>query len=116
MKSPIAEVGIPDDVVPCEVEKAGEGVADDGRAEMTDVHRLRHIGAGIVDDHCRWFGGHGEAEVIVGCCGSRPRGKRPVRQSEIDEARTGNINRLELFVSGDPVDDILGYLPGARNR
>ena len=47
---PVANVVVGDDFVPDKTERAGQGVADNRRADMANVHRLGHVGRGIVDD------------------------------------------------------------------
>jgi hypothetical protein len=48
--APIADVVLADDGVAFEFVEAGDAVADDGAAEMADVHLFGDIGAGVIDD------------------------------------------------------------------
>ena len=43
-----------------------EGVADDGRAEVADVHRLGDVGRGEVDHDGARLGGPGDSAVFFG--------------------------------------------------
>ena len=49
--APVADMADAVDLVVVGLEEAREGVADDRRAEVADVHLLGHVGRGVVDDH-----------------------------------------------------------------
>ena len=50
LRAPIADVVIADGLMSEELERAIDAVADDGRTNMADVHRLGDIRGRIVDD------------------------------------------------------------------
>ena len=62
--APVAEVVVADRVVAEESQHAVEGVADHGRADVADVHRLGHVGRGVVDDDGPRLGGRRDAEPL----------------------------------------------------
>ena len=50
LRAEVADVILADDGVAEELQHAGEGVADDGGAQVADVHLLGDVGAGVIDD------------------------------------------------------------------
>ena len=50
LRAPVADVVLTDDRVAALLKDADDGVADDGRAQVPDVHFLRDVGAGVIDD------------------------------------------------------------------
>ena len=50
-RAPVADVVLAPHVVAEEPEHAGQGVPDEGAAEVADVHLLGHVGRRVVDDH-----------------------------------------------------------------
>ena len=54
-----------DDPVALELEHAGDGVADDGAAEVADVHLLGDVRAGVVDDDGLGLLGRVDAEAVA---------------------------------------------------
>ena len=48
--SPVSDVVEPEDVVAEELDEVGDGVADDGRAEVAHVHLLRDVRRRVVQD------------------------------------------------------------------
>ncbi len=72
-RPPVADVVGPQHVLPEEAVEAGERVANDGRAEVTDVHLLGHVGGRVIDDDRPGLGPRRDAEAVVG----RDRGQEP---------------------------------------
>ena len=66
-RAPIADVVLPNDVVPRELEQPRERVADDRRAQMPDVHLLRDVRRRVVDDDAFFVDGARDAEALVAC-------------------------------------------------
>ena len=50
LRAPVSDVVEPEDVVAEEVDEVGDGVSDDGGAQVAHVHLLRDVGRGVVDD------------------------------------------------------------------
>ena len=67
--APVADVVLADDVVAEESEHADQRIADDGGAEVADVHLLGHIRRRVVDDDA----------LGLGRPSPRPTGRRPRR-------------------------------------
>ena len=86
LRAPVADVIIRDDAMPKEPRHARQTVADDGAADVADVHLLRHIGCGEINhDGLRLRRAH--AELFI-------RQERPYacregigRHGEIDKPR-----------------------------
>ena len=51
LRAPVAEVVVRDDPVAQQAERAGQRIAQDGGADVADVHRLGHVGRTEIDDH-----------------------------------------------------------------
>jgi hypothetical protein len=49
--APIAQVIVGDDLVAQQAERARQTIAQNGRADMADVHGLGHVGRTEIDDH-----------------------------------------------------------------
>ena len=106
--SPVADVVVADDVVAEGAEDAAEGVADDGAAEVADVHRLGDVGTREVDNvparRCRRF----DAQFLIKG-GRVDGGFQPVgAEAEIDEPGTGDLRRIAEVGDAQIVDDLLG--------
>ena len=72
-----------------------ERVAEDGRADVADVHRLGDVRRGEVDDHRAAGPGHRHPEPRVGVLGLGAGGVGLRRDLEIDESRTGDVRAAE---------------------
>ena len=67
LRAPVAQVVVADDLVPERREDPRQAVADDGRAEVPDVHRLGDVGRREVDDDRLGDArGRDQAEPVVG--------------------------------------------------
>ena len=51
LRPPVAQMVVGDHAVTESTVETVERIADHGRADMTDMHRLSHVGAGVIDDH-----------------------------------------------------------------
>ena len=109
--APVADVIVRDDVESEETRNARKRIADDGRADVADVHRLGDVGCREIDDHGFASAGGRHAEPFVADQGCRAGGVGGGKNAEIDEAGTGDVGggqAIELEV----VDDFLGQRAG----
>ena len=89
--APVADVVVPDHPVPGELQDARDGVADDGGAQVPDVHLLGHVRRGVFDHHRLRAGHRREPEPGV-VQHQRGLGGDPViAQREVDEAGTADL-------------------------
>ena len=98
-------MGVPYYLVPGEGKESGESVADDRRSQMPDMHRLRHVGACVVDQDGAGRLPELVAELVV-CRGPiRPFGERFGGQAQIDETGPGNVRKLDFVQLGQSLGD-----------
>ncbi len=108
-RAPVAEVVLADHRVPLRREHAREDVADDGAAEVPDVHLLGHVGGRVVDDDRLGRGRRSEAQ-----------GRRSGRlaelalevlglQMQVEEARPGDLDLLAHVVEAQVLEDRRGH-------
>ena len=64
--TPIAEMIVGDYFVAQEPQQSCQAVADDGAAEVADVHLLGDVGAGIIDDHALGMRGLVDPQPRIG--------------------------------------------------
>ncbi len=107
LRAPVADVVVGDDL---EAEKAGDaadGISEDGRADVADVHRLGDVRRGEIDNHTLAFSRFrgSEARVLDELFGVAGVGFREDR--EIDEARAIDLGGGEA-VDPDLVENFLG--------
>jgi len=88
-------------------EAARERIADDRRTQVPDMHLLGDIDAAHVDRDGVRVCGRRDAEVALVHGDQRGR-ERLGTQADIDEARTGNIDRLCNGIDVECIDDFLG--------
>ena len=105
--APVADVVVGDDREAEEAGDAAERVADDGRADVADVHRLGHVGRGEIDHHGLAVAEVGHAEVVVVEQGGGAGGVGGGQDAEIDEPGAGDVGGGEA-VEFEVVDDFLG--------
>ena len=115
--APVPEVVLADDLVSEMGVEPHQAVAEDRRAEVTDVHLLRSIRARVVDQHAQGRVDPRHAQSLVARANrEQVREVAPV-ESDVDEAGPGDLGRL-----GDPgqvelPDDRRGDVSGrARER
>ncbi len=101
LEAPVAEVGVAPDDVAAEAEQPLQAFADDGGAQVADVHRLGHVRTGVVDDDLeRRPVQRGAGQGLVGgdFCGALRQGG--VGELQVDKAGTGNLDRGQARVGG----------------
>ncbi len=110
-RAPVAQVVLPDDAVAEVLEHADQRVADDGGAEVPDVHLLGGVGRGVVDDD--GLRGRGQPDAAAGVLkGAQGLGGDPaVVQGDVEEAGPADLDALEDVAGAERVGDGLGDLP-----
>ena len=106
-RTPVADVVLPDDAVAEVLQGADERVADDGGAQVADVHLLGHVGSRVVDgDGLAFLGGYAEAAVEARHLRGDPLGAQP----DVDETGTADLrlsgDAVEVEVLDDPLGDV----------
>ena len=92
-----------------------QAVADDGGAQMTDMHRLGDVGAAEIDHHRLAVAGCGrKARALRQHGGARV--QRLVGQIEIEKAGTGDLDLGEDAVGLQPRGDLFGNGAGIGFR
>ena len=109
-RPPVADVVLPPHVVPEEPEHTRQRVADDGGAEMPDVHLLGHVGRGVVDDYPlgTFRRRHAQPGIARECC--HPPGNELVRQRQVDEARPTDLDLRADVAQGGRRRHLFGHL------
>ncbi len=102
--APVADVVLPDHRVAEELEDARDGVADDGRAQVADVHFLGQVRRGQVDHHALRRACLAHAETFVGEGAVEAGGEPDVILEEVEEAGAGDLHLGQLLVGGDCLD------------
>ena len=108
LRAPIADVIVTLDFVAHELEESVQGRTDERAADMADVHRLGHVGRGIIDQDDFGICGRLDAKAVVL---DEPAGRRfnPIRsESEIDKAGPGNLGGKTQVGDVQPRDDPFG--------
>ena len=86
---------VADHLVAGEDEQAPQRFADDGGAQMADMHGLGDVGAAVIHHHhLALLGGDGETLVVGDLVGVL--GERLVGQRQVDEARAGQRDVAQL--------------------
>ena len=106
--APVADVVVGDDFVADEAGDAGEGVADEGGADVADVRGFGDVGRGEVDDDGAWGGDGGDAEVGVGDGGEEVGGEGGGGEGEVEEAGAVDAGFFAEVGDFEGVDDLLG--------
>ena len=108
IRTPVADVVLPDDVVAQGFQHPRHGVADDRAAQVVNLHLLGKIGVGVVDDHAAATAHRVEAtsaqclrQVFVG-------------DREADEARAGDFATFRNPREIGSLHDPLREFPGRR--
>ncbi len=110
--APVAEVIVGDDGVAEEAVDAREGVAENGAAEMSDVHFLGDVRAAVIEDDGLGFGDGGNAEPGVAPALGDLVGEILGLEAEVDEAGAGHFGFF-----GDVLDvHDLGQVAGQFRR
>ncbi len=107
LQAPVAHVNVAGDGPAIGAEQPLKTVADDGRAQMADMH-------GLGDVHAAEIEHHGLAGAGVGCSELRVPGQRDATLRErfvgdvkIDEAGAGDLNLREEWIGFKPRRDLL---------
>lgn len=91
LSTPIADVVVGDDLVAEEAGDAGEAIANDGGADVADVHRLGDVWRGEIEHDGAWSIGGGSAEASAVGAVQDVAGEVRRVDAEIDEARAGDF-------------------------
>ena len=102
--APVTDVVLPDDVVAEVLEGAGQRVADDGRAQVPDVHLLGDVGRGVVDRDVLCGLQH-HTVALVGLDVLQQPGDPRAREGEVDEAGAAHLDGVAHAVEVEGVDD-----------
>ena len=108
LRAPVADVIVADRGVAEETEHAAQGVADHGRADVADVHRLGHVRGGEVDHERPRPGNRGDAEPGIVHRRRKPFDQPLVAHPQIDEAGPGDFGRGAEVGHVEPGDDLGG--------
>jgi len=86
------------------------GVADDGGAQVADVHFLGEVWRGVIDHHTLGGDVGAHAQLRIGQCslqlGSQPAGIL----EEVDKAGAGDVDRGDGLMGGQRGDQLLGQI------
>ena len=94
-------------------EEAGDDVADDGGAEVADVHLFGDVGAGEIDDGDGGIGEGVDAEAVGIAEGFGEAVGEPVgAEAEVDKAGAGDLGRFAEVGDIEIIDDLLGQGAG----
>jgi hypothetical protein len=110
--APVAEVVVAENGVAEGAVDALEGVADDGGADVGDVHRLGDVGGGVVEERVLPAPGWGTPRRASAWRASRWRARASSAKGQIDEAGAGDVGLGEQSGGVEPGDGFLG--DGAR--
>ena len=111
-RPPVPDVVLPQHRVAHESEHAGQRVADQRAAQVTDVHLLGHVGRGIVDDDGGRLGRRLDAEARVGREGGRLGRHEGVGEGQVDETGPADLDHRADVVEIGRRQDLLGHLHG----
>ena len=110
LEAPVAEVVVGDDGVVERAEDAGEGVADDGAAEVADVQRLGDVRAAHVDHEGLQLRSGFEAELRIGRDLVNGLGEEAGLNAEVDEPRPRDRRRFNQLVGRQRGDEVLRHV------
>ena len=99
-----------DDAVTEEAHDAGEAIAEDGRADVADVHRLGDVRRTEVNDGGAPLRGRLKEQMFAARRGFERLGEHGNLEPKIQEARTGDFHRLAPLVHVEPGDHVGGEL------
>ena len=100
-----------DDAVAEEPHDARETIADDGRANVTDVHGLGDVRRTEIDDDRFRLGHDRHAEPVILHSGSNLVGDKRRFQPEVDKARAGDSGRFADLGHLKLRDDLVSQRP-----
>ena len=93
LRAPVADVIVADRIMAGELQHAAQGVADDRRADVPDVHRLGDVRGGIIDDEPPRPRRRGDAQAPVAQRRGQPLDEPAVANPQVDEPGAGNLRR-----------------------
>ncbi len=94
LRAPVAQVVVADDLVAERRVDPRQALADHGRAEVADVHRLGDVGRRVVDHDRLRLLGRSQAQVGRRRADSPSCSRDPVvREPDVEEARPGDLGR-----------------------
>ena len=106
--APVADVVLADHAVTEVGQQPCQRVADDGRAQVPDVHLLGQVGRRVVDDHRLRRVGLRDAQARVVEDPAQLRAKPGRREVDVDEAGTGDLKLLDRVAEVERGDGRLG--------
>jgi hypothetical protein len=108
LQAPIAQMHVAEDRPAIGAEQPLQAVADDGRAQMADMHGLGDIGAAEIQHRGLAVSGFGRAETNLLRDRADARGQYSIRHVEIDEAGTGDLDLRENRIGLQARRDLFG--------
>jgi hypothetical protein len=91
LRAPVADVVIGDDVVPRKAQQTRHSIADDGRTNVADVHRLSDIWSRVIDDESAWSSRWRDAEMLIAQRLGRHARDELRLQAKVDKTRPGDF-------------------------
>ncbi len=108
--APVADMVIARGLMPQEPQHAAQSIADHGRTNMADVHRLGHVRRRVIDhERARMFR-RWDAKPAVAQGRRKPLDQPVAFQSQIDEARPGDFGFLTQVGQIKSADDLSSHL------
>ncbi len=116
LETPVAEMGVADSFVAAQPIDPFDGLADDRRPQVADVHLLGDVGTAIVDQHAARRRHRRETGALVGrqVVGATSQDVGPHR--EVDEPRAGDVHTGDGRVSRESGRHSRGDLAGVALR
>ncbi len=91
-RAPVPDVVLAQDAVAEKAEDPGQRVADDGGAQVADVHLLGHVGRRVVDDDGLRLGRRLHPQALVRCHDGDLRRDEVAGQPQVDEAGPADLD------------------------
>ena len=114
LRAPVADVIVGDNAVAEQPERLGQGIAENGRADVADVHRLGHVGRRVVDDDRARLGGGAVKKMLALGRADEGIGEGVGLEPEIEKTRPGDIDRLAAVGDVELLDDLGGEFAGVE--
>ena len=114
LRAPVAEMVVANHFGPGEGEEPADCLADDGGAEVADMHLLGRVGGGVVDHPGLAGVGVGGAgpQMPLGIVGLEPAKQGGRLKAEVDEARTSQRYVKVLPQNLQGINQLLGHGTG----